>query len=130
MIANRNLPTKFAEAGKGGATIYNHVTDTGINLKYISTKAVTIYSITAIGTTDNLIYLKLYNKATGMDPEIDKPLLTIPIPGNTKGAGVTISYPVGADFSEGLCCLVVKGVADGDKNGVDTGSAIFNITYK
>lgn len=130
MIGNRNLPIKFAEAGKGGATIYNHVTNTGINLKYISTNPVTIYSITAIGTTDNLIYLKLYNKATGMNPDVDSPLLIIPIPGNLKGAGVTISYPVGADFSEGLCCLVVKGVADGDKNSVDAGSAIINITYK
>uniref|UniRef100_UPI0040475710 hypothetical protein n=1 Tax=Flavobacterium sp. TaxID=239 RepID=UPI0040475710 len=106
------------------------VTTESINLNYIETKPVTIYSITAIGTTDNLIYLKLYNKASNLNPSLDSPLLLIPIPGNTKGAGVTISFPAGADFSEGLCCLVVNGIDDVDETIVGAGSAVINITYK
>uniref|UniRef100_UPI004048440B hypothetical protein n=1 Tax=Flavobacterium sp. TaxID=239 RepID=UPI004048440B len=130
MIGNLPKPLKIAEAGVGGAEIFKLVTTESINLNYIETKPVTIYSITAIGTTDNLIYLKLYNKVSNLNPSLDSPLLLIPIPGNTKGAGVTISFPAGADFSEGLCCLVVNGIDDVDETIVGAGSAVINITYK
>jgi hypothetical protein len=130
MIGNtQNVPVNSG-GGKNGLEVFKLVTETGINLVYINPAPVSVYSITCIGITSEICYLKLYNKASAMNPDIHSPLLLIPIPANTQGAGVTISFPIGVDFSEGLTCLVVKGIDDTDKTSVVGGSAIINLTYK
>jgi hypothetical protein len=86
-------------------------------------------SIIAIGLSSTVRYLKLYNKATIPLVGVDIPVMTIPIPANTQGAGIAISFAVGIKFSLGISLAITATALDNGNTAVAAGDVIVNLTY-
>ena len=74
-------------------------------------------------------YLKIYDKATAPTVGTDVPVLTIPVPTHTQGAGIVIPIPNGVTFSNGIAIAVTGGVADSDTTAVGADEVVINLTY-
>jgi hypothetical protein len=74
-------------------------------------------------------YLKLYNKASAPVLATDAPLLTIPIPANTTGAGFAIAIPGGLGFSAGIALALTTGVADNDTGAVAANEVFLSLGF-
>lgn len=85
--------------------------------------------IIAINTNAAVRYLKLYNLATAPTVGTSTPVATIPIPGNTAGAGVAISIPGGLNFSTGIAYALTTGAADSDTGAVAANEIILTLGY-
>lgn len=123
------IPTNPRASTTGGATPYKLISGATTNATSVKASAGQLYSIVAIGTTANIRYLKFYNKASAPTVGTDVPVLTIPIPGNTQGAGVAIHFTVGTTFSTGIAFAITAGVADNDSAAVGANDVIVNLTY-
>src|SRR5574343_139784 len=123
------VPTNPRAATSGGATPYKLISAATTNATSVKASAGQLYSIIAIGTTANIRYLKFYNKASAPTVGTDVPVLTIPVPGNTQGAGVAIHFTVGTVFSTGLAFAITAGVTDADSAAVGANDVIVNLTY-
>lgn len=123
------VPTNPRAAATGGATPYKLISAATTNATSLKASAGQVYSIIAIGTTANIRYLKFYNKASAPTVGTDVPVLTIPIPGNTQGAGLAIHFTVGTIFSTGIAFAITAGVADADSAAVGASDVIVNLTY-
>lgn len=123
------VPTNPRAAATGGATPYKLISAATTNATSLKASAGQVYSIIAIGTTANIRYLKFYNKASAPTVGTDVPVLTIPIPGNTQGAGLAIHFTVGTVFSTGIAFAITAGVADADSAAVGASDVIVNLTY-
>ena len=88
-----------------------------------------LHSIIAIGLTSTVRYLKLYNKATAPIVGTDIPVMTIPIPANTQGAGIVIPFSIGVDFQLGIGLAITAGSSDTGVVPVAAGDVIVNLTY-
>src|SRR5574343_309017 len=123
------IPTNPRASTTGGATPYKLISAATTNATSVKASAGQLYSIIAIGTTANIRYLKFYNKASAPTVGTDVPVLTIPVPGNTQGAGVAIHFTVGTVFSTGLAFAITAGVGDADSAAVGAGDVVVNLTY-
>lgn len=123
------LPATPRASTSGGATPYKLISAATTNATSLKASAGQVYSIIAIGTTANIRYLKFYNKASAPTVGTDVPVLTIPIPGNTQGAGLAIHFTVGTIFSTGIAFAITAGVADADSAAVGASDVIVNLTY-
>jgi hypothetical protein len=115
--------------GTNGTTPYKLIATNSTNETNIKDTSGNLYSITAIGLTSSVTYLKLYNLDVVPDFVTDIPVLTIPVPANTQGAGVTIPFLYGINFSVGISFAITGLPADDDTTSVDAGSVIINLTY-
>ena len=88
-----------------------------------------INSIVAIGLTSTVRYLKFFNTASAISWGEDIPVMTIPIPANTQGAGVVIPFYFGVDFRVGIAIGITAGSADNNEDPIDAGDVIVNLTY-
>lgn len=115
--------------GTNGTSAYKLISSPGTNANNIKTSGGNLYSIIAIGLTSNVRYLKLYNKATAPTVGTDIPIMTIPIPANTQGAGVAIPFSMGVNFSAGIGIAITSGAGDTDTGAVLANDVIVNLTY-
>ena len=115
--------------GTPGTTPYKLITTASTNANVIKNSGGNLYSIIAIGLTSTVRYLKLYNKATTPIVGTDVPIMTIPIPANTQGAGVAIPFSMGVNFPLGIGIAITSGSADNDTGAVGAGDVIVNLTY-
>lgn len=123
------IPTTPRAGTTGGATPFKLISAATTNATTVKASAGQLYSIIAIGTTANIRYLKFYNKASNPTVGTDIPVLTIPIPGNTQGAGVAIHFTVGTVFSTGIALAITAGVTDADSAAVGANDVIVNLTF-
>jgi len=75
-------------------------------------------------------YLKIYNKASAPTVGTDTPVQTFGIPGNTAGAGFTLSFGPGMELTTGFAFALTTGAADSDTGGVGAGDIIVNYGYR
>ena len=115
--------------GTGGTTPYKLISANSTNANVVKSSAGNLYSIVAIGQTSNITYLKLYNKATAPNVGVDVPVMTIPVPGNIQGAGVSIPFSIGVNFSLGISLAITSGSADINVGAVSANDVIVNLTY-
>jgi hypothetical protein len=115
--------------GTGGTTPYKLISTASTNANVVKSSGGNLYSIVAIGQTSTIRYLKLYNKATAPSVGTDVPVLTIPVPANTQGAGVSIPFSMGVNFSLGIGIAITSGSADNDAGAVGASDVIVNLTY-
>lgn len=99
-------------------------TTNATNLKNI---AGVIAGIIAINLTSGVKYLKIYDKATAPVVGTDTPVMTIPIPASTDGAGFVWNVPI--DLSNGVSYAITGGVADNDSTAVGANEIIVNIAW-
>jgi hypothetical protein len=115
--------------GANGTTPYKLISTASTNANVVKASAGNLYSITAIGQTSTIKYLKLYNKATAPTVGSDVPVMTIPVPANTQGAGLTIPFPISGNFPLGIGIAITSGAADNDTGAIGAGDVILNLTY-
>lgn len=115
--------------GANGTTPYKLISLASTNANVVKNSGGNLYSIIAIGLTSTVRYLKLYNKATTPTVGTDVPLMTIPVPANTQGAGIAIPFSMGANFPLGIGIAITSGSADNDTGAVGAGDVIVNLTY-
>lgn len=91
----------------------------------------TISTISAVGMAEEAMsFLKLYNKATAPVLATDVPVMTIPIPTHTQGAGIVIPIPNGLNFSNGIALALTSGIEDTNAVAVLANQVVLNFTYK
>jgi hypothetical protein len=74
--------------------------------------------------------VKFYNAASGT-LGTGTPVLTIGIPGNsTDDTLYSETFPIGVEFSTGICVGAGTGVADADNTDPGTNAVVANIFYK
>lgn len=115
--------------GANGTTAYKLISTASTNAKVVKASGGNLYSIVAIGLTSTVRYLKIYSKATAPTVGTDVPLMTIPVPANTQGAGIAIPFSMGVNFPLGIAIAITSGSADNDTGAVGAGDVIVNLTY-
>lgn len=115
--------------GANGTTAYKLISLATTNANNVKASGGNLYSIIAIGLTSTVRYLKLYNKASAPTVGTDTPIMTIPVPANTQGAGVAIPFSMGVNFPLGISVAITSGAGDTDTGAVGAGDVIVNLTY-
>jgi hypothetical protein len=115
--------------GANGTTPYKLISTASTNANVIKASGGNLYSIIAIGVTSTVRFLKLYNKATTPSVGTDVPIMTIPVPANTQGAGISIPFSMGVNFPLGIGIAITSGSADDNSGAVGAGDVIVSITY-
>lgn len=106
------------------------ISEASTNATLVKASAGTLTTITAINLSEEAVsYLKIYDKASAPTVGTDVPVMTIPIPTNSLGAGVTISIPNGITFSNGIAIAVTSLVADSDTTAILADEVVINLTY-
>jgi hypothetical protein len=114
----------------GGLSPFKLISAATTNATVIKSSSGRVATITAICTGSTVRYLKLYNKATAPTVGTDVPVLTIPIPAATAGAGFSITFPNGGlSFATGIGCALTTGSADNDTNAVAAGEIIIAASF-
>ena len=115
--------------GANGTTPYKLISLATTNASVVKSSGGNLYSIVAIGLTSTVRYLKLYNKATAPNVGTDIPVMTIPIPANTQGAGIAIPFTIGVNFPLGISLAITGTAADNGTTAIGAGDVIINLTY-
>lgn len=100
-------------------------TNNATNLKNI---AGVLGGIVAINLTATVRYLKIYDKASAPTVGTDVPVMTIPIPASTDGAGFVWNVPI--MLSSGISYAITGGAADNDNTAVGAGNVIINLAWE
>jgi hypothetical protein len=116
-----------APATSGGYSIYRDLDadETGVNIKSSAGQVFGWYIHNA--DSENIHYLKLYNKASAPTVGTDTPVLTIPIP---AGAAANVEFLGGIAFGTGIGIGVTTGLADNDTGAPGSNEVQVNIFYK
>jgi hypothetical protein len=120
-----NIPDS---TGTKSTTAYRLISEASVNANVIKAAPGNLYSISAIGLTETVKYLKFYNKAT-TPADTDIPVMTIPIPANLQGAGIVMPLPLGVNFNIGIGVRITSGIADNDTVSIDADEVVINLTY-
>ena len=115
--------------GANGTTPYKLISLATTNANVVKASGGNLYSIVAIGLSSTVRFLKLYNKATAPIVGTDIPVMTIPIPANTQGAGISIPFSMGVNFSLGISIAITAGSADNDSVAILDNEVLINLTY-
>ena len=115
--------------GVNGTNTYKLISTASTNSNVVKNSPGNLYSIIAIGLTSTVRYLKLYNKATAPIVGTDTPVMTIPIPANTQGAGISIPFSMGVNFPLGISIAITAGSADNDSVAILANEVLVNLTY-
>lgn len=106
-----------ADVGTG----FRLISAASTNATSLKASAGTLYSITAVNLNAAVRYVKFYNKASSPTVGSDTPVITLPIPASTTGAGVTIDLYPGFDFATGIAYATTTGYLDSDTAAVAAG---------
>lgn len=88
-----------------------------------------IYTLWITNINAAVRYAKFYDRDSAPS-SLDVPEWTLPIPGNTAGAGGVVQIPVGLEFLVGIGLRLTTGVADNDNNAVAAGEVVVNWAVK
>jgi len=105
------------------------ISTSGVNPTLVKDSAGIITNIVAISLAEEVKYLKLYNVPTNPEVGTDTPIMTIPIPTNTLGAGFVIPISNGVNFSQGISFAITGGIADSDTTAILADEVVVNLTY-
>jgi hypothetical protein len=101
------------------------------NATSVKASAGQVYAIYAHNLNAAVRYLKLYNKASAPTVGTDTPVLTLPIPGNTAGAGFVLDTGgMGIAFATGIALALTTGVADADTGAVAASEIVCTVLFK
>jgi hypothetical protein len=115
----------------GGLSISRVISAASTNATSAKGSAGQVFTIIAMNTNAAVRYLKLYNKATAPTVGTDTPVLTLPIPGNTAGAGFVLDTGgMGIAFATGIAYALTTGVADNDTGAVAANEIVVNVLFK
>jgi len=123
------ISLKPSSTGANGTTPYKLISLATTNANVVKSSGGNLYSIVAIGLTSTVRYLKLYNKATAPTVGTDVPLMTIPVPANTQGAGIAIPFSMGVNFPLGIAIAITSGLADNNTGAILANDVVVNLTY-
>jgi hypothetical protein len=110
-----------------GAKPRKYLSAATTNATSVLARAAKLHGMLIINTTATLYYLKFYDKASAPTVGTDVPVMTVPIPASTTGAGIAAADVGGADgvqFYLGLAFALTAGIADADVAAAATGVAI------
>jgi hypothetical protein len=108
---------------------YKHISLASTNATLIKNQITKLYVVSAIGLTSTVRYLKFYDTSVAPIVGTDIPVLTIPVPSNTQGAGIVIPFNTPINFNNGLAFAITSGSANNDTGIVGAGDVIVNLTY-
>jgi hypothetical protein len=103
-----------ADVGTG----FRRVSTASTNAVNVKSSAGTLYMLYAINLNAAVRYLKLYNVSGTPTVGTDTPVATFAIPASTTGAGFTVNFGPGFDFSTGIAYAMTTGAADSDTGAV------------
>ena len=115
--------------GANGTTPYKLISLATTNANVVKASGGNLYSIVAICLSSTVRFLKLYNKATAPIVGTDIPVMTIPIPANTQGAGISIPFSMGVNFPLGISIAITAGSADNDSVAILANEVLINLTF-
>ena len=115
--------------GINGTNTYKLISTASTNSNVVKNSPGNLYSIIAIGLTSTVRYLKLYNKATAPVVGTDVPVMVIPVPANTQGAGISIPFSMGVNFSSGISFAITSGALDSDSGAILANDVVINFTF-
>jgi hypothetical protein len=124
------LTSVTSASGSTPSLPYKLISEASTNETVVKDSSGTINSIIAVSLSETVTYLKLYNQSTLPTVGTDIPVMTIPIPTNTAGAGFVIPLSNGLQFSEGISFAITSGVADSDTGAIAADVVVINFTYK
>lgn len=114
-----------------GLSISRTLSAASTNATSVKASAGQVYSIYAHSINAAVRYLKLYNKASAPTVGTDTPVLTLPIPGNTAGAGFALDTGgMGVAFATGIALALTTGIADADTGAVAANEIVVNVLFK
>jgi hypothetical protein len=99
------------------------------NVTLIKATAATLGSLVVIGLGINVTYLHFYDENV-INPALEfvTPKFTFPVPTNESGAGISISFPEGVEFENGMIISTTSVTSD-MKSPIEEGEMIINLTY-
>ncbi len=124
------LWTASGVKASGGWTPYKLNSAASTNATSLKGGAGQLGYVTVINTNAAVRYLKFYNKASAPTVGTDTPVQVFPIPGNTAGAGLTINFGAGAEFTTGIAFALTTGAADSDTGAVAANEIVVSCGYK
>jgi hypothetical protein len=113
----------------GGLAKYKLISAASTNATSITSSQTRVYTVYAHNVNAAVRYLKVYDKSTAPTVGTDVPILTLPIPGNTAGAGFVMDSE-GFQVSNGLAVALTTGIADSDTGAVGGNETVVNFLYK
>lgn len=108
---------------------YKYISLASTNATLIKSGEVKLFTVSAIGLTSSVRYLKFYDRGVAPIVGTNTPVFTIPVPANTQGAGIVINFNVPPVFDGGLGFAITSGSADNNTGAVGAGDVIVNLTY-
>lgn len=123
------LPVQLVPQASGGCSISRILSAASTNATSIKGSAGQVFGVFAINLNAAVKYLKFYNKASSPTVGSDTPVLTLPIPASTTGAGFWIGIPQGIAFGTGIACAITGAQADNDTTAVSAGEQVIHTFY-
>lgn len=114
----------------GGLSISRDIDLDNSTLTVVKASAGMLYGMSITNTSTATVYVKFYNATSGT-LGTGTPVITIGIPGNsTDDTLFSQMFPMGVEFSTGICVGAGTGVADADNTDPGTNAVVANIFYK
>ena len=123
------MPVQLIPQASSGCSISRILSAASTNATSIKGSAGQVFGVFAINLNAAVKYLKFYNKATSPTVGTDTPVLTLPIPASTTGAGFWIGIPQGIAFGTGIACAITGAQADNDTTAVSAGEQVIHTFY-
>lgn len=114
----------------GGWTPYKLISAASTNATSVKASAGQVGVILVTNTNASPRYLKFYNKASAPSVGTDTPVLTLAIPGNSAGAGISLPAGAGFEFTTGIAFALTTAPEDSSIGPVAANEIIVNLGYK
>jgi len=124
------MPTTEAPSTSGGLLSMKLISTASTNATSVKGSAGQLYAVEAFNTTNQPVFLKLFNLAAAPTVGEDSPVKILVLPGNTRGAGLVINWDKGIEFSNGIALCLVTGVSNGSTGAVEANNVVVNCNYK
>lgn len=99
------------------------------NATSVKGSAGTLFSLTAVNLNAAVRYIRFYNLASAPTVGTSTMLFELPIPASTTGAGFSIDFGPGVDFSTGIAYALTTGVGQSDTGAVAANEIFLVGTY-
>jgi hypothetical protein len=129
-LDRKQIVTEYVHAAAGGASSYSALSTAAVLTAEIKASAGKVYSIQVFNLNAAARYVRLYNQ-TGAPASTDAAniLWRGIIPGNTAGAGFTVQFPKGKQFTTGIGIRASAAIADNDTTALAANELSFNVDY-
>lgn len=126
LCGQAGVATSLSAVNAGGCTPAKLISAATTNATSVKPSAGQLYWVYVTNTNAAIRWLKFYNKASAPTVGTDVPVLVLGIPGNTAGAGGTVSITIGIQFTTGIAFATTTGVADADSAAVAANELVIN----